>query len=107
VLLTTYRPDGRPVGTPVNIAVDGERAFIRTYSRACKMKRIRRHREVEIEPSTWRGRPTGPKLRTHLAARTGHGSVFQQSAIAAVAYSSAPIGIVAFALILGPETRQP
>lgn len=30
VLLTTYRRDGTPVGTPVNITVDGHRAFVRT-----------------------------------------------------------------------------
>ena len=33
VLLTTYRRDGTPVGTPVHIAVDGPRAFVRTSSR--------------------------------------------------------------------------
>ena len=30
VLLTTYRRDGTPVGTAVNIAVDGDRAYVRT-----------------------------------------------------------------------------
>lgn len=34
VLLTTYRRDGTPVGTPVHIAVDGDRAFFRTWDRA-------------------------------------------------------------------------
>jgi uncharacterized protein len=28
VLLTTYRRNGAPVGTPVNIAVEGARAFV-------------------------------------------------------------------------------
>lgn len=28
VLLTTYRKDGTPVGTPVHIAVDGPRAYV-------------------------------------------------------------------------------
>jgi PPOX class probable F420-dependent enzyme len=41
VLLTTYRRDGTPVGTPVNIAVDGDRAFVRTFDTAWKLKRIR------------------------------------------------------------------
>lgn len=35
-----------------------------------------------------------------LAAGTAHGSVFQEAAIKAVAYSSAPTGIISFALIL-------
>ncbi len=30
VLLVTYKRDGTPVGTPVSIAVEGERAFVRT-----------------------------------------------------------------------------
>ena len=28
VLFVTYKRDGTPVGTPVNIAVEGERAFL-------------------------------------------------------------------------------
>ena len=43
VLLTTYRRDGTPVGTPVNIVVDGERAFVRTFDTAWKLKRIRKN----------------------------------------------------------------
>jgi len=41
VLLTTYRRNGAPVGTPVNIAVEGDRAFVRTFDKAWKLKRIR------------------------------------------------------------------
>jgi PPOX class probable F420-dependent enzyme len=63
VLLTTYRRDGTPVGTPVNIAVEGERAFIRTFDRAWKARRLRNNPEAEIAPSTMRGKPTGPAIR--------------------------------------------
>jgi PPOX class probable F420-dependent enzyme len=65
ILLTTYRRDGTPVGTPVNIAVEGDRAFIRTWETAGKMKRMRRNPEVTIAPSTLRGTPTGAALRAH------------------------------------------
>jgi len=41
ILLTTYRRNGDPVVTPVNIAVEGDRAFIRTYDKAGKARRIR------------------------------------------------------------------
>ena len=34
VLFATYRPDGTPLGTPVNIAVDDGRAFVRTFDTA-------------------------------------------------------------------------
>lgn len=63
VLLTTYRRDGTPVGTPVSIVVDGERAVMRTFSTAWKLKRLRRNPEVEVAPSTFRGKPTGPAIR--------------------------------------------
>lgn len=72
VLLTTYRRDGAPVGTPVNIAVDGSRAFVRTFDTAWKLKRIRNNPEVEIAPSTVTGKPTGPA--THARARVLSGA---------------------------------
>jgi hypothetical protein len=34
VVLTTYRRDSTSVATPVHIAVDGDRAFVRTYDTA-------------------------------------------------------------------------
>ena len=63
VLLVTYKRDGTPVGTPVSIAVEGDRAFVRTWDTAWKYRRIRNNPEVEVSPSTPRGRPTGPPLR--------------------------------------------
>ncbi|MEW1751962.1 PPOX class F420-dependent oxidoreductase [Streptomyces angustmyceticus] len=63
VLLTTYKRDGTGVGTPVNIAVDGDHAYIRTYGSAGKAKRMRNFPEVEFCAATWRGRPTGPVVR--------------------------------------------
>ena len=63
VLLTTWKRDGTPIGTPVNIAVEGDHAFVRTYASAWKAKRMQHDSRVEIAPSTWRGRVTGPALR--------------------------------------------
>ncbi|MFF4238365.1 PPOX class F420-dependent oxidoreductase [Actinomadura geliboluensis] len=62
VLLTSYRKDGTPVGTPVNVVVLGEHAYFRTYDKAVKTKRLARNPEVEIEPSTFRGKVTGPAV---------------------------------------------
>jgi PPOX class probable F420-dependent enzyme len=76
VLLTTYKRDGTPIGTPVNIAVDGERAFVRTFDTAWKLKRIRNHPEVEVAPSTWRGKPTGPAIRAHARVLEGEESAY-------------------------------
>ena len=67
-VLTTYRRDGSPVATPLSVVADGDRLLIRSYQAAGKVRRMRHHPEVEIAPSTARGRPTGPPL-TALARR--------------------------------------
>ncbi|WP_210588957.1 PPOX class F420-dependent oxidoreductase [Streptomyces sp. GESEQ-35] len=73
VLLTSHKRDGTGVGTPVNIAVEGDHAYFRTPGRAWKAKRLRNNPEVEIAPSTVRGAPTGPEI--HARARLlDHGS---------------------------------
>ena len=84
VLLTTYRRDRTPVGTPVHIAVDGDRAFVRTYDKAWKLKRIRNNPAVEVAPATTRGVPTGPAI--HARARLLDGD----EAVRAVASSPDP-----------------
>src|SRR4051794_1278227 len=48
VILTSYRRDGTPVDTPVHVAVEGDRAYIRTYATAFKTKRLRRNPEMEL-----------------------------------------------------------
>ena len=58
-LLTTFRRDGTPVPTPLSVAVDGDHAYVRTYEKAGKSKRLRNNRHVELAPSTTRGTPTG------------------------------------------------
>ncbi len=71
VRLTTYRRDGSPVGTAVNIAVDGDRAFVRTPHRTGKVKRLRNNPNVEIAPSTFLGKPTGPSIRAQARLLSG------------------------------------
>lgn len=61
-LLTTYKRDGTPVATPVTIAVDGDRAYVRTWDSAWKAKRMRNNPAVLIAPSTMRGRVTGEAI---------------------------------------------
>jgi len=56
VLVTTSRQDGRPVGTPVSLAVDGDHAYLRSFEKAGKTRRIRHNPRVEVAPSTARGR---------------------------------------------------
>jgi PPOX class probable F420-dependent enzyme len=71
VALTTYKRNGTPVTRPVNIVVEGDRAFFRTYDKAWKVRRLRNDPRVEIAPSTWRGRPTGPALRARARLLEG------------------------------------
>jgi uncharacterized protein len=61
-LLTTYKRDGTAVSTPVTIAVDGDRAYVRTWDSAWKAKRMRNNPAVLVAPSTVRGRTTGPSI---------------------------------------------
>jgi uncharacterized protein len=62
VLLRTRKRDGGWVGTPVNLAIAGGRAYFGTPSDSWKVRRLRNFDEVEVAPSTPRGRPTGPLL---------------------------------------------
>src|SRR5712692_10104972 len=82
ILLTSYRRNGTPVGTPVNIAVDGEHAFVRTWDTAWKFKRISNNPVVEIAPSTLRGQPTGPAIRAHARVLDGDEAVHAAHALA-------------------------
>ena len=63
VLVTTYRQDGRPVGTPVSLAIDGDHAYLRSFEQAGKTRRLHHNPRVDIAPSTARGRPTGPAIQ--------------------------------------------
>lgn len=63
VLLTSYRRDGTPVSAPVSIAVDADRAYVRSPGNGGKIKRIRRNPMVELAPCTAVGKPTGPAVR--------------------------------------------
>lgn len=62
VLLTTYRRDGRPVGTPVSIAVVGDHAVFRTYDTAWKTRRLAHTPQITLAPSTVKGEPTGTAM---------------------------------------------
>jgi uncharacterized protein len=74
VLLTTYKRDGTPVGTAVNIVVEGDHAYFRTWDTAWKLKRIRNNPRVEVAPSTALGRPTAPAIRARARVLEGQES---------------------------------
>jgi PPOX class probable F420-dependent enzyme len=70
-VLTTFKRDGTPVETPVTIAVEGDHAFIRTYDKAGKAKRMRNNPEVELAPSTVAGKPRGEVIRARVRLLEG------------------------------------
>jgi PPOX class probable F420-dependent enzyme len=70
-VLTTWKRDGTPVGTPLSVAVDGRSAFIRSYEKAWKTRRLRNRPEAELAPSTMRGRPTGTAIHASVRRLDG------------------------------------
>jgi len=59
VVLTTFKRDGTAVPTAVSVAVAGERAYVRSFDKAWKTRRIRNNPRVTLAPSTTLGKPTG------------------------------------------------
>jgi PPOX class probable F420-dependent enzyme len=82
VRLTTYKRDGTPVATPVNLAVEGDHAYFRSYGKAGKTKRIRNNPEVAIAPSTVRGKPTGLEWRGTARLLRGEEEIHARRVIA-------------------------
>ncbi|BCB77377.1 PPOX class F420-dependent oxidoreductase [Phytohabitans flavus] len=66
VQLTTYRRDGRSGASPVSVAVDGDRAFVRSFEKSLKTRRLRRDPRAVIAPSTGRGHVTGPGVPARM-----------------------------------------
>jgi PPOX class probable F420-dependent enzyme len=62
VVVTTYKKDGTAVPTPVNVVVNDDHAYFRTWASTGKVKRLRRDSKVLIAPSTFRGKPVGPAI---------------------------------------------
>jgi hypothetical protein len=71
ILLTTYKRDETAVSTPVSIAFDGDRAFFRSYDKAWKTRRLQHNSRVQIAPSTFRGKPTGPAVQARATLLQG------------------------------------
>jgi PPOX class probable F420-dependent enzyme len=63
VVVSTYRRDGSTVSTPVHVVVNGDHAYFRTWSTSGKAKRLRRDPHLEIAPSRFFGKKTGPDVR--------------------------------------------
>jgi uncharacterized protein len=71
VLLRTRKRAGDWVGTPVNLTVADGRAYFGTPADSWKVRRLRNFADVEVAPSTLRGRPTGAALRARARLLSG------------------------------------
>ncbi|MCT2592694.1 hypothetical protein LHJ74_22740 [Streptomyces sp. N2-109] len=78
VRLTTYEPDGRPVGSSACIVVEGDHAFVRTYRKAKHAERLRRYPEAELAPADLGGTPIGAPMKAR--ARRLEGSEARRAA---------------------------
>ncbi len=72
-LLTTYRQNGKPVATPVSIAVRAGGVYFVTPSTSGKARRLAARADVTLTASTVSGREAGPATegRAHLLDRGG------------------------------------
>jgi uncharacterized protein len=82
ILLTTFKRDGTPVGTAVNIVVEGDHAYFRTWDTAGKLKRIRNNPEVEFVPCTPLGKPKGSTVRARARILEGGEAVHARRLLA-------------------------
>lgn len=62
VSLTTYRKDGSPVSTPMQVVPRGEFLFFWTRVDSGKIKRLAHDEVVRVAPCTMRGKHTGPSI---------------------------------------------
>jgi uncharacterized protein len=69
--LETHKRDGSWVSTPVNLIVEGDRVYFRTWDKSGKAKRLRNYSDVRFAASTARGRRTGPALRGKASLLAG------------------------------------
>jgi uncharacterized protein len=81
-LLATCRRDGSRSQTPVTIAVEGDHAYIRTWDRAWKARRMRTNPSVRIAPSTVRGAPRGPAIAARARLLGGEEAAHAARALA-------------------------
>ncbi|MFD3508870.1 PPOX class F420-dependent oxidoreductase [Nocardia sp. NPDC058666] len=63
VLLTTFRKDGTPVGTPVWAVSRDDKLLVWTVTDSWKVKRIRRNPDVTLQPCNARGDAHGAVVK--------------------------------------------
>jgi hypothetical protein len=74
LLLETRKRDGSWVGTPVNVVVDGDHGYFKSYNASGKAKRLRNFPEVRVAPCTMRGRVTGERVEGRATLLGGDGA---------------------------------
>ena len=75
-------PRGRAIKSPWAFEPFAGQTYVRTWDTAWKLKRIRNNPEVEIAPSTARGKPTGPAIRSRARVLEGAESAYAERLLA-------------------------
>ncbi|MGV9413649.1 PPOX class F420-dependent oxidoreductase [Nocardia sp. NPDC003693] len=100
VMLTTFKKDGTPVGTPLWAALDNGRLYIWTVTDSWKVKRIRRNPEVTIQPCDVRGKTRGDIVKGTAIIQDDAGSDRTRSLI------KKRYGIQGFLIVTGSVLRR-
>jgi uncharacterized protein len=74
MLLTTFRRDGRAVGTPVHFVAEDGTVLFRTWDVSGKAKRLRHTVTVQVAPCTLRGRRLGGDIPAEAVLLDGEAS---------------------------------
>jgi PPOX class probable F420-dependent enzyme len=67
----SLRRHGAGVATPVNLAIEGDHGYFRTYSRAAKLKRIRRNPNGQVAAASRLGKLSGPTFPCRIRVLDG------------------------------------
>ncbi|MDB1090043.1 PPOX class F420-dependent oxidoreductase [Streptomyces sp. ACA25] len=100
VLVTTFRKDGRAVGTPVWAARDGDALAVWTAADSGKVKRLRNRADVRLAPCDVRGRPTGGEVSGRAEILDAEGSRRHRQLIAR------KYGLTGRLVLLGSRLRR-
>ena len=104
VLLTTYRKDGTPVGTPVWAVPRDGKLYVWTEVDSWKVKRMRRNPAVTVQPCGMRGAPRGEehKATARLLDQSELGRI--KSMIRRKYWLAGPATVLASDLFKGKDT---
>lgn len=99
-VLTSFKKDRTPVGSPVWLAPDGDRIVIWTSADSWKVKRIRRNSDITLQISDARGRTTSGDVLTGVAEVQDAAGTEQTRAVISRKYGLVGLVMVRFSKLV-------